>query len=92
VQFRVAVARALTAMNASDESHSEPAVVASFSHRGEAEVVAAKLLGAGLDAVIVDDTEGGAIPIDGDAGVVVAVPAQEAEAARAVLADALPER
>jgi hypothetical protein len=79
-------------MNASDESHAEPAIVASFSHRGEAEVVAAKLLGSGLDAVIVDDTEGGAIPIDGDAGVIVAVPAHEAEAARAVLADALPEQ
>ena len=27
-----------------------PAIVGSFAHRGEAEVVAAKLLGAGLDA------------------------------------------
>jgi hypothetical protein len=79
------------AMNASDESHPEPAVVASFAHRGEAEVVAAKLLGAGLDAVIVDDSEGGAIPLDGDGGVVVAVPAHEAEDARIVLSDALPE-
>jgi hypothetical protein len=78
-------------MDTSDESHPEPAVVASFSHRGEAEVVAAKLLGAGLDAVIVDETEAGAIPIDGDGGVIVAVPGHEAEAARAVLADALPE-
>ena len=79
-------------MNASnDQHHPEPAIVGSFAHRGEAEVVAAKLLGAGLDAVIVDDAEGGTLPVDGDAGVVVAVPATEAEAARSVLADALPE-
>ena len=78
-------------MNDSNDQHPEPAIVGSFAHRGEAEVVAAKLLGAGLDAVIVDDAEGGTIPVDGDGGVVVAVPATEAERARAVLADALPE-
>jgi hypothetical protein len=74
-----------------EDAHPEPAVVASFSDRGEAEVVAAKLIGAGLAAVIVDEVEGGMVPVDGEAGVVVAVPAHEAEAARAVLSDALPE-
>jgi hypothetical protein len=77
-------------MNASDESHPEPAIVATFSHRGEAEVVAAKLLGAGLGAVIVDQAEGGMVPVEGDAGVIVAVPAPEEEQARAVLSDAPP--
>ena len=78
-------------MNTPHDQHPEPGIVGSFTHRGEAEVVAAKLLGAGLDAVIVDDVEGGTLPVDGDAGVVVAVPAPELEAARAVLSDALPE-
>lgn len=78
-------------MNASHDQHPEPAIVGSYAHRGEAEVVAAKLLGAGLGAVIVDDVEGGTIPVDGDPGVIVAVPADEAEAARVVLSDALPE-
>jgi hypothetical protein len=75
-----------------EDEHPEPAVVATFRDRGEAEVVAAKLIGAGLDAVIVDAVEGGLVPIDGEAGIVVAVPATEADAARAVLADTPPRR
>ena len=73
-------------VNAMDP-HPEPAVVATFPDRGEAEVVAAKLLGAGLDAVVVDEVEGGSLPVDTEPGVVVAVPASEAEAARAVLGE-----
>lgn len=69
------------------DAHPEPAIVASFLDRGEAEVVAAKLIGAGIDAVVVDEVEGGAIQVDTESGVVVAVPSADEEAARAVIAD-----
>jgi hypothetical protein len=74
-------------MNDSSDAHPAPAVVATFADRGEAEVVAAKLHGAGLDAFVLDGVEGGIIPVDGEAGVVVAVPAHEAETARALLVE-----
>jgi len=66
--------------------HPAPAVIASFPDRGEAEVVAAKLIGAGLDPVVVDEVGGGSMPVDTEPGVVVAVPATEEAAARALLA------
>ncbi|MAT05305.1 MAG: hypothetical protein CL424_09715 [Acidimicrobiaceae bacterium] len=72
-------------MTDSASDHPAPAIIATFPDRGEAEVVAAKLIGAGLDAVVVDEVEGGAIPVDTEPGVVVAVPAPEEAAARAVL-------
>ena len=70
--------------------HPAPAVIATFPDRGEAEVVAAKLIGAGLDAVVVDEVEGGSVPVDTEPGVIVAVPATEEAAARAVLAPGTP--
>lgn len=80
----------VSAMNASDAAaHPEPAIVASFLDRGEAEVVAAKLIGAGLNAVVVDEVEGGSVQVDTESGVVVAVPAGEEAAAHALLADQL---
>lgn len=69
----------------STSEHPAPAIIATFPDRGEAEVVAAKLIGAGLDAVVVDEVEGGSLPVDTEPGVVVAVPATEEAAARAVL-------
>jgi hypothetical protein len=68
--------------------HRPPVVVARHPERGEAEVTRARLAGAGLDAHLIDDVEGGAVPVDGEPGVAVAVPADQAAAARALLADA----
>ena len=70
----------------SDSEHPAPAIIATFPDRGEAEVVAAKLISAGLEAVVVDEVEGGSLPVDTEPGVVVAVPATDEAAARAVLA------
>ena len=70
----------------SDDVHGEPVVVASYPDRGEAEVTVAHLRASGIYAVIVDEVEGGTVPIDGEPGVAVMVPATDAEAARQVLA------
>ena len=71
----------------SDESsdHPEPVVVAVYPDLGEAEVVRAHLDANGIEAFIVDEVEGGTVPIDGEAGVTVMVRAQDAAAAREVL-------
>lgn len=70
--------------DASDQ-HPEPVVVATYLGRGEAEVTRAHLAANGIDAMIVDEVEGGMLPVEGEAGVTVLVPAQDADAARAVL-------
>jgi hypothetical protein len=67
--------------------HRPPVVVARHSDRGEAEVTRARLAAAGLDAQVVDDVEGGTVPVDGEAGVAVAVPADQGATARALLDD-----
>jgi len=71
-----------------DEStnHPEPVVVATFNDRGEAEVSWAHLRGEGIEAWIVDEVEGGMIPVQGEAGVTVLVAKADAEQARSVLA------
>jgi hypothetical protein len=66
---------------ADTESHPEPVVVATYADRGEAEVTRAHLAGEGIDARIVDEVEGGTVPVEGEPGVAVLVPA--ADAARA---------
>ena len=68
------------------ELHSEPVVVATHTDRGEAEVTVAHLRANGIEAQIVDAVEGGTVPVDGEAGVAVMVPATDAELARQVLA------
>ncbi|MDW3213057.1 MAG: DUF2007 domain-containing protein [Ilumatobacteraceae bacterium] len=68
------------------EEHPEPLVVATYSDRGEAEVTKAHLSDNGIRAEIVDEVEGGALPVDGESGVRVVVPAADAELARAILA------
>lgn len=70
--------------DASDQ-HPEPVVVATYPDRGEAEVTRAHLAANDIEAFIVDEVEGGMLPVDGEAGVTVLVPAQDAEAARSVL-------
>ncbi|MBK5330373.1 MAG: DUF2007 domain-containing protein [Ilumatobacteraceae bacterium] len=70
--------------DASDQ-HPEPVVVATYPDRGEAEVTRAHLVANGIEAVIIDEVEGGMLPVEGEAGVTVVVPAQDAPAARVVL-------
>lgn len=67
------------------DEHGEPVVVAVHTDRGEAEVTRAHLAGEGIVAEIVDDIEGGALPVDGEPGVAVAVRAVDADRARLVL-------
>jgi len=71
-----------------DESsdHPEPVVVAVYPDLGEAEVARAHLDANGIEAFIVDEVEGGTVPVDGEAGVTVMVRGQDATAAREVLA------
>jgi hypothetical protein len=69
-----------------NELHGEPVVVATHADRGEAEVTVAHLRASGITAQIVDEVEGGTVPMDGEPGVAVMVPANDAEAARQVLA------
>jgi hypothetical protein len=72
---------------ADDDSaqHPEPVVVATYPDRGEAEVTRAHLAANGIEAIIVDEVEGGMLPVDGEAGVTVLVPAQDEAAARLVV-------
>jgi len=66
--------------------HPEPVAVAVHSDRGEAEVTVAHLAANGIEAFIVDEIEGGTVPIEGEWGVAVAVQAKDADLARQVLA------
>jgi len=66
--------------------HSEPVVVGTYATNGEAEVTRAHLADNGIDSAIVDEAEGGTVPVDGEYGVRVLVVAEQAEAARRVLA------
>jgi hypothetical protein len=67
------------------QQHPEPVVVASYESLGEAEVTKAHLADNGIDAAIVDEVEGGSIPVDGENGVRVLVPAADADLARQIL-------
>jgi hypothetical protein len=70
----------------SSEQHPEPVVVATYPDRGEAEVTKAHLAANGIEAFIVDEVEGGTLPVEGEAGVTVLVQGRDAEAARRALA------
>jgi putative signal transducing protein len=70
----------------SSDQHPEPVVIATYPDRGEAEVTKAHLAANGIEAFIVDEVGGGMLPVDGEEGVTVLVPAHEAEAARQALA------
>lgn len=70
-------------MSIDNDEHAEPVTVASFATRGEAEVTHAHLASEGVESFIIDVTEGGAIPVDGEPGVMVVVhPVDLAEAQR----------
>lgn len=65
----------------------DPVVVALHADRGEAEVSLAHLASAGIEGQIIDEVEGGTVPVSGAHGVAVAVPARHADRARTVLGD-----
>lgn len=74
------------------DEHAEPVVVGVYADLGEAEVTKAHLAANGIHAEIVDEVGGGTVPVDGELGVAVAVPAKDAEFARQVLsADEQPD-
>ena len=56
-----------------------------YVDRGEAEVTKAHLSAEGIEAFIIDEVEGGLLPVDGEAGVTVLVQAHDAERARQVI-------
>lgn len=68
------------------DQHPEPVVVATYQDRGEAEVTRAHLAANGVEAFIVDEVEGGMLPVEGEAGVTVLVHANDAQQARVILA------
>ncbi len=67
--------------------HAEPVAVASFATEGEAEVAQAKLRAYGIEGALDDQIEGGAVPIEGEPGVVVEVRAVDAPDALDILAE-----
>lgn len=70
---------------ADHDEHGEPVVLAVYADRGEAEVTVAHLAANGIEGFVVDEIGGGMVPVDGEAGVAVAVRAVDAELARSVL-------
>ena len=67
------------------DPHPEPVVVATYLDLGEAEVTKAHLSSEGIEAFIIDDVQGGTLPVDGEAGVAVLVQAHDAERARQIV-------
>jgi hypothetical protein len=72
-------------MTEESTEHPEPVVVATYPDRGEAEVTVAHLAANDIEAFIVDEVEGGMLPVEGEPGVAVLVQAGDAPAARSVL-------
>lgn len=72
----------------SSDRHPEPVAVAAYPDRGEAEVTKAHLSANGIEAFILDEAEGGALPVDlaSGGGVYVVVHAPDADVARALIA------
>jgi hypothetical protein len=67
--------------------HAEPVAVASFATIGEAEVAQAKLSAFGIESALIDQVEGGVVPVEGEPGVFVGVRADDAVDARLILSD-----
>ncbi len=76
--------RTLHAMTSSQD-HADPIIVASYDTAGEAEVAVAVLRANGIEAAVVDLVEGGAIPVQGEPGVMVEVHPADADTARQLL-------
>lgn len=65
--------------------HAEPATVGSYQTEGEAEVDQAELRAFGIEAVVTDQPESGALPVEGADGVTLQVRAADADEARRIL-------
>jgi hypothetical protein len=70
-----------------DQVHAEPIAIASYGTTGEAEVAQAKLRAYGIEAALDDQIEGGTVVVEGEPGVIVAVPAADADDARRILTE-----
>ena len=69
------------------DDHSDPIAIASYATYGEAEVAQAKLRGYGIEAELDDQIEGGTLVVEGEPGVIVQVPALDADDARRILTE-----
>lgn len=65
--------------------HPDPVAVASYATLGEAEVAQAALRASGIESGLDDQIEGGAIPVEGEATVIVTVHPDDADDARQIL-------
>ena len=74
-------------MTADAEDHREPVAVASYATTGEAEVAQAKLRAFGIEAALIDQVEGGVVLTEGEPGVLVEVPAADAQDAQRILSE-----
>ncbi len=74
-------------MSADSTDHRPPVVIGTYADTGEAEITRAHLRANGIESAIVDDVEGGVLPVDTQGGVMVAVHAADEAQARAILAD-----
>jgi ApbE superfamily uncharacterized protein (UPF0280 family) len=73
--------------DADNEEHSDPIAIASFATTGEAEVAQAKLRAYSIEAALDDQIEGGTVVVEGEPGVILEVPAADAEDARRILSE-----
>ncbi|HSL73518.1 MAG TPA: hypothetical protein VK853_03590 [Ilumatobacteraceae bacterium] len=73
-------------MSTPDDSHPEPVTVGAFGSVGEAEIAQAKLRAFDIESVIVDNEEGGTVPVAGET-IQLEVRATDADTARQVLSD-----
>lgn len=78
-------------MNADENQHAEPVVVASYLTAGEAEVAQAKLRAFEIESAIDDQIEGGTIFMEDEPGIFVQVRERDAAEARRILAEAGPD-
>ena len=67
------------------DEHAPPVRVAAYGTAGEAEVAAAVLRSSGVEAMVLDSVEGGAIPVQGEPGVLVEVHPDDADLALRLL-------
>ena len=72
-------------MSADSTDHRPPVVIGTYADTSEAEITRAHLRANGIESAIVDDVEGGVLPVDTQGGVMVAVHAADEARARAVL-------
>jgi hypothetical protein len=73
-------------MSTPEDSHPEPVTVGAFGSVGEAEIAQAKLRAFDIESVIVDNEEGGTVPVDGET-IQLEVRSTDADTARQVLSD-----